>query len=453
MVEEFRKYLTENYLLNLSDRVLLAISGGIDSMVMAHLFLAIEANIGIAHCNFKLRGAESEEDEAFVKQFAFEHNIPFFSESFDTIGFASEKGISIQMAARELRYRWFEETRLKNNFQFISVAHNLNDNVETFLLNLTRGSGIAGLTGMKPKHKNLIRPLLFASRSSIVEYCNFNNIDFREDRSNAETKYKRNKIRHIIIPHFKEINPSFETTIIETAERLNEINEIISGHISGLRDKVSIVNNNSISFKINTLQSLSPRLTLLYELFRPYGVAKGQLDDLVKLINGKTGSQLITSSHRFIKNRKELVVSKNETDSDNLFEISGIKDFIKFPCYISAQIKKRDKGFIIPDSPEIACLDADKISFPMIIRKWRYGDSFYPLGMRQKKKLSDHFIDNKFSVLEKEDCWILESEGKIVWIINDRIDNRFRITSSTKKAMIIKVRSSEHDKDRSYLQP
>ena len=254
------------------------------------------------------------------------------------------------MAARELRYRWFEETRLKNNFQFISVAHNLNDNVETFLLNLTRGSGIAGLTGMKPKHKNLIRPLLFASRSSIVEYCNFNNIDFREDRSNAETKYKRNKIRHIIIPHFKEINPSFETTIIETAERLNEINEIISGHISGLRDKVSIVNNNSISFKINTLQSLSPRLTLLYELFRPYGVAKGQLDDLVRLINGKTGSQLITSSHRFIKNRKELVVSKNETDiRKNHFEISGIKDLIKFPTVIwfCPNQKKRQRRFIL----------------------------------------------------------------------------------------------------------
>ena len=282
MVEEFRKYIAENNLFNPSDRVLLAVSGGIDSMVMAHLFLAINASTGIAHCNFNLRGPESDEDEAFVKDFASLHKIPFFSESFDTTGFASEKGISIQMAARELRYRWFEEIRLKNNFYCISVAHNLNDNVETFLLNLTRGSGIAGLTAMKPKHKNLIRPLLFATRSSIVEYCNFNKIDFREDRSNAETKYKRNKIRHIIIPKFKEINPSFETTIIETAERLNEINEIISGHISGLRDKVTIVNKNSISFKINILQGLSPRLTLLYELFRPYGVAKGQLDDLVK---------------------------------------------------------------------------------------------------------------------------------------------------------------------------
>ena len=453
MLEEFRNYIEENDLLKLSDRILLAVSGGIDSMVMSHLFLSIDAKIGIAHCNFNLRGPESDEDEAFVRRFALSHNIEFFSENFDTIGFATEKGISIQMAARELRYRWFEEIRLKNNFSCISVAHNLNDNVETFLLNLTRGSGIAGLTGMKPKHNSLIRPLLFASRNSIVEYSKLNSVDYREDRSNAETKYKRNKIRHVIVPLFKEINPSFETTIIETAERLNEINEIISGHISGIRDKVSNISNNSICFKICTLQGLSPMHTLLYELFRPYGIGKGQLDDLVNLINGKTGSQLITPDYRLVKNRKELVVSKKETDSETCFEILRVKDFIKFPDYISARIKKINEGFKIPATSNIACLDADKISFPMIIRKWKYGDSFYPLGMNQKKKLSDYFIDNKYSVFEKDYCWILESAGKIVWIINDRIDNRYRITHSTKKALIIKVRSSELGKEDLYLQP
>jgi len=186
MIEEFSNFIEKNNLFNPSDNILLTVSGGIDSMVMAHLFLAIGAKIGIAHCNFCLRGPESDEDEAFVKSLASAHKIPFFSERFDTIGFASEKGISIQMAARELRYRWFEEIRLKNNFSYISVAHNLNDNVETFLINLTRGSGIGGLTGMNPKHKNLIRPLLFASRKSIIDYSNLNKIDYREDRSNSE---------------------------------------------------------------------------------------------------------------------------------------------------------------------------------------------------------------------------------------------------------------------------
>ena len=453
MVEEFRKYIEENTLVNQSDKILLTVSGGIDSMVMAHLFLKTGTRIGIAHCNFHLRGQESDKDEVFVKYFASTHEIPFFSESFDTTGYASEKGISIQMAARELRYRWFEGIRLKNNYTYIAVAHNLNDNVETFLINLTRGTGIAGLTGMKPKYLNLIRPLLFASRNAIKEYSSQNHVDFREDRSNAETKYTRNKIRHVIIPDFKEINPSFETTIIETAGRLNEINEIICRHISEIRDKVSIIKGDTINFKISILQGLSPKRTLLYELFRPFGIGNGQLDDLINLINGKTGSQLNTSGHRLIKNRKELVVSKNEADSENLLEISGFDDFIKFPGYISAGIKTVNTGFSIPASSNIACIDADKISFPMIIRRWKYGDSFYPLGMKQKKKLSDYFVDNKYSVLDKDHCLILESEGKIVWIVNERIDNRFRITANTKRALIIKVRSSEQDMEGLYLDP
>jgi tRNA(Ile)-lysidine synthase len=439
MIEEFRKYIEENSLINKSDRILLAISGGIDSMVMAHLFLTINTKIGIAHCNFNLRGMESDKDEAFVKHFASTHEIPFYSVSFDTAGFATEKGISIQMAARELRYRWFEEIRLRNNYTCISIAHNLNDNVETFLINLTRGTGIAGLTGMKPKHNTLIRPLLFATRNAIIEYSILNHVDFREDKSNAETKYTRNKIRHVIIPQFREINPSFEATITETAERLNEINDIIAGHISGIRDKVSIITDNTIAFKINALQGLSPQLTQLYELFRPYGIGKGQLHDLVKLINGKTGSQLITSGYILVKNRKEILVSKREADSENYFEISVLEDFVKFPGLISAEIKKVNSRFSIPLSSNIACLDVDMISFPMIIRKWKHGDSFYPLGMKQKKKLSDYFVDNKYSVIEKEHCRILESERKIVWIIGDRIDNRFRITKSTKKVLIIEV--------------
>jgi tRNA(Ile)-lysidine synthase len=437
MLEEFRTYIEENDLLNQSDRILLAVSGGIDSMVMAYLFTAIKADIAIAHCNFNLRGSESDKDEAFVKHYASVHKIPFFSIGFDTTGFASEKGISVQMAARELRYRWFEEIRLKNNYNYISVAHNLNDNVETFLINLTRGTGIAGLTGMKPKHKNIIRPILFASRNAIISFSDQYHIDYREDKSNAEIKYTRNKIRHVIIPHFREINPSFDTTITETAERLNEISEILAGHITSIRDRVSVARDNTIAFKINMLEVLSPKLTVLYELFRPFGIGKGQLDDLLNLITGKTGSQIITPGYRLIKNRKEIVVTKKEEGNEKLFEISEISDFDKLPVNLSASIKEVNSGFKIPESSEIACLDADKLSFPMIIRSWHHGDSFYPLGMKQKKKLSDYFIDNKFSVFEKEHCRILESDGRIVWIINDRIDNRFRITRNTTRTLII----------------
>jgi tRNA(Ile)-lysidine synthase len=261
-------------------------------------------------------------------------------------------------------------------------------------------------------------------------------------KSNAETKYTRNKIRHVIIPGFREINPSFETTIVETAERLNEINEIITANISGIRDKICIIRDGTIAFKINALQELTPKLTLLFELFRPYGIGKGQMEDLSKLINGNTGSQLITPDYRLINNRKEILVSKREVFSENYFEISEVKDFSKFSENISAEIKQLRKGFNIPSSSNIACLDADKLSYPMVIRKWKHGDSFYPLGMKQKKKLSDFFVDNKYSFFRKENCRILESEGKIVWIINDRIDNRFKILPSTKNALIIEVRNS-----------
>jgi tRNA(Ile)-lysidine synthase len=444
MIEEFRKFIGEHKLLGESDRILLAVSGGIDSMVMAQLFLSIGTNIGIAHCNFNLRGKESDKDEAFVKHFASENHIPFFTERFDTTGFATEKGISIQMAARELRYRWFEEIRHQNNFSLISIAHNLNDNVETFLINLTRGTGIAGLTGMKPIYKNIIRPLLFASRDAIIEYSNKNKVEYREDKSNAETKYTRNKIRHIIIPQFRSVNPSFETTITETAERLHEINEILTSHISEIREKVSFKRDNTIVFKLNALHGLMPKNTLIFELFKPFGISTGQMDDLLKLFVSRTGSQLFTSDYRLIKNRKELLVLKYENDSEDQFLINRLQDFRKFPECISAGIKKVNADFRIPDTSNIACLDAEKISYPMVFRKWKHGDSFYPLGMNQKKKLSDYFVDNKYSISDKEHCWILESDGKILWVANDRIDNRFKITRRTKKALIIEVKKSDH---------
>lgn len=441
MNEELRKFIDKNKLIDKSDRILLAVSGGIDSMVMAHLFVELKADIGIAHCNFSLRGKESDGDEELVKLFSLIHKIPFFTEKFETKKYASDNHVSIEMAARDLRYRWFEEIRVKQHYTLISVAHNRNDNVETFLLNLSRGTGIAGLTGMKPRNNFIIRPLLFASRKEIEKYCKEKHINYREDRSNADTKFKRNKIRHSILPKFLEINPSFENTIAETSERLNEINEIIIDHINKIRHEISTSNGETIVYSIESLQGLSPKLTMLYELFRPYGIGKGQLDDLIKLIDGRTGTNLFTDDYRVFKNRTELVVSKKENNTGNYFVIKSIEDFTNYKSCVSAEIIKLNEGFIMPESPDTACLDANKISFPMVIRKWKHGDSFYPLGMKQRKKLSDYFIDKKYSVLEKEQCMILESQDEILWLINDRIDNRFRITKSTAEILILKFES------------
>jgi len=438
MIDVFNKFSYDNHLFKHDDKILLAVSGGIDSMVMTHLFQKTGCRIAIMHCNFTLRSAESDKDEEFVRKYAELHSIPFFSNTFNTNEFARNNNISVQMAARDLRYNWFEEVRLKNNYDLIAVAHNLNDNAETLLINLTRGTGLAGLSGMRLISNHIIRPLLFATRDDIVKYSNKHQIKFREDKSNADTKYIRNKIRHQIIPLLKEINPSIEVTLNETAERFLGVNEIVAGYINKIREKISEQKDNIISYNISQLKHHLNNKTILFELFRPYGITNQQLDDLNKVINGKTGGQIITNCCRIIKNRKEIIVSMESCRSESVYTIDTPDAFKKIPGIVSAELLEVNDVFQIPYDSSIACLDFDKLNFPLKIRKWEPGDSFYPLGMKQKKKLSDYFIDNKYSMLDKENILILESEGKIIWIIGDRIDNRFKISRTTKNALIIK---------------
>jgi tRNA(Ile)-lysidine synthase len=442
MLQEFRKYIEENDLITGKGKALLTVSGGIDSMVMCHLFISAGIRAGIAHCNFHLRGKESELDETFVKKFAALHKIPFHSVSFDTTGYASEKGISIQMAARELRYRWFEEVRSEHGYDSIAIAHNLNDNVETFLINLTRGTGISGLTGMKPHYNYLIRPLLFASRKAITGYSVKNKVKFREDRSNSDVKYTRNKIRHSILPIFREMNPSFDITITETAERLSEINEIVTAYIGGIKKDIARDKKNILTFNATDLKKVYPQRTVLFELFRPYGLAPAQVDELIKIIGSRSGQKLYTKTHCISKNRNEIIVTQPDLSPEYIFRAETIGDLRKIPGILSVEIKTSLKAFKIPVSASIACLDAEKVDFPVTLRRWTHGDFFYPLGMSSRKKLSDYFIDRKYSVPEKERQLILESDGKIIWVIGERIDNRFRITDTTKKALIIKFAGS-----------
>jgi tRNA(Ile)-lysidine synthase len=438
MLNEFKRFIAVHNLVTAGDKILVAVSGGVDSMVMTQLFLELGYNIGLAHCNFSLRGRESDNDEKMVSKYATDHNIPFFSTRFDTKTYARKKGLSVQMAARELRYSWFEEIRMNNEFNSVAVAHNLNDNIETLIINLVRGTGLTGLTGMKPKNNNIIRPMLFATREEIMLYCKEHQIIYREDKSNAETKYTRNKIRHRVIPVLKEINPSIEMTLSETAERFAGINDIVSEFIHKLRDKITEHKEDMISFNISLLRPHLKNRATVYELFKPFGVTNMQLNDLIKVINGKTGNKIYTETHRLLKNRKEIIVSPEQSKNDLSFFIKKINGLNTVPGIISAEYVNITDSFEIPSDQSVACIDSEKMTFPVNIRKWKPGDNFIPLGMKQKKKLSDYFIDNKYSILEKENKYILESEGKIVWIIGDRIDNRFRITRSTKRALIIK---------------
>jgi tRNA(Ile)-lysidine synthase len=439
MFEELLNYIRKHNLFKRQDRILLAVSGGIDSMVMSHLFLKLGTDIGIAHCNFCLRAMESDKDEELVQQFSNNNNIPFFSKRFTTKEYAKKNGISIQMAARDLRYEWFEKIRLENRYDLIAVAHNLNDNIETMLINLTRGTGLTGLSGMRPAGNRIIRPLLFATRKKIEEYCNDNHIVFREDKSNAETKYIRNKFRHLVIPVLKEINPSVEETLNETAEKLSGIDEIVSVYIDKIRSQTSIRKGSITVFNIEKLKKHQESKALIFELFSPYGLTGLVTGDLIRLLNGKTGKQIFTRTHRILRNREELIVSPLAIRNHERHEIKVAEDLLMIPGIKSAGIIDAGQGFRIPGKKSIACIDSGKIKFPIIIREWEKGDYFYPLGMKKKKKLSDYFIDRKYSLIKKENTLILESEGEIVWIIGERLDERFKVTESTSGILKIEI--------------
>jgi len=439
MSDEFRNFILDNKLFESDARILLAVSGGIDSMAMAHLFLSIGMHPAVAHCNFSLRGSESDLDEVFVRDFAASHNLPFHSIRFDTKEYARSGKISVQMAARELRYEWFEKIRKENNYDLIAIAHNLNDNIETLLINLIRGTGITGLSGIRPAGNSVIRPLLFATRQKISEYCNENGIVYREDRSNAETKYTRNKIRHLVIPVLREINPSVEDTLNETAQRFASLDKIISDFIDNLIRMTSVAEGDTIVFSVNKLTELNPGRALLFELFSRYGVTGSGSSDLLRILNGKTGKKIITPTHRIVKNRDELIVSPARGSESADYLISKTGDFTGIPGVLSAEIIDIGQDFIIPRDNCVACIDLGKAGFPFILRGWRRGDFFYPLGMNKKKKLSDFFTDRKYSLPEKEKARILESDGKIVWLLGERPDDRFKVTASTSKVLLIRV--------------
>ncbi|MDR2886924.1 MAG: tRNA lysidine(34) synthetase TilS [Bacteroidales bacterium] len=436
MNNRFIEYLTGKCRTGADKKYLLAVSGGIDSMTMASLFRKAGIDAGIAHCNFSLRGNESDLDEELVKQYAAENNMPFLHIRFDTGKYAAAQGISIQMAARNLRYEWFEKTRINHEYHYIATAHNLNDNVETLLLNLVRGTGIKGLTGIQPAAGYIVRPLLFALRSEIESHAMENGIVFREDRSNSETKYTRNKIRHLVLPLLREINPSVEKTLDETIERMQETGQAVESHVAAIRGKVSETEGNRTVFNIDGLERLQPNKTILYELFKPFGLSGTQAGELSEIIAGQTGKRIITKSHTILKDRERIVVSPNSNNT--VYEvINSYRELEKTSLFNSVATVLVTDNFKIPADSIIACLDEDEIKYPLTVRNWRDGDYFYPLGMNSKKKVSDFLTDNHIPRTDKDRLLVLESDSKIAWVIGYRIDNRFRIKPQTRKALII----------------
>ena len=443
MLDDFLKFIWKNRLASRKDRILLAVSGGIDSMVMAHLFREAGFNTGIAHCNFCLRGEESDLDEDLVRKYASSNKLQFHVISFDTKEYASRKKISIQMAARELRYEWFEKIRKDFSYRTTAVAHNMNDNIETVIINLIRGTGITGLTGIKPAGDGIIRPLLFATRTRIEEYCSRNCIEYREDRTNAETRYMRNKIRHLVVPVLRELNPSVVESVSATSDRLEGTLEILTGYIDSIRRSVIQNIGDNVIFSINGLKNLSLSGSLLFELFRPYNIGSKTSGDLLKVINGRTGGQVLTPTHRIIRNRDELIVTPIRIVMNDVSIIENIEELLAHPHIKSAQITDNSQNLKFSAGRSVAFLDYEKIHFPLIIRKWKKGDSFHPFGMKHQKKLSDYFIDRKYSIIDKEKALIMESGGDIVWIIGERTDDRFKVTGAT--SLVLRLECNTDD--------
>ncbi|MFH2143146.1 MAG: tRNA lysidine(34) synthetase TilS [Bacteroidota bacterium] len=431
MLKDFNTFILKNQLFEETDRIILAVSGGIDSMTMLDLFSKTDNEFCIAHCNFKLRGKESDYDELFVKKVASENDIPFYSKSFNTKQYAEKNKISIQMAARELRYSWFEHLLKKLSYEYVAVAHNADDVVETFMINISKGTGIKGLSGIKPKSRQVVRPLLFADRSKIETYAISNNVQYREDSSNHSDKYYRNFIRHKILPVCQELNPGFKNNILDTIKILKSTSSIFYEKISEVKEQIIQEAGNKIFIDIKKLQNLSTPDAYLYEFLFPYGFNYEQVINIISSMDKQSGKKYLSQSHILVKDRDKLIISKNEI-SDHEFYIIGSNRKIEHPLSLNCSIISNSEKLIVPKERNIAWLDADKLVFPLKIRKWEKGDHFVPLGMSNFKKLSDFFSDNKFSIIDKSETWILTSESDIVWVVNHRIDNRYKVTNNTK---------------------
>ena len=443
MLQKFTQYIVKEKLFTQKHKLLVAVSGGNDSMALCALLKEAGFNFAVAHCNFKLRGAESDGDAAFVENYCGNNKIKHFYTSFDTSNYAAKHKISTQMAARDLRYAWFEELMKKNKFEFLLTAHHLNDNIETFFINLLRGSGINGLKGIVPVNGKVVRPLLFATREEIEEYVKQNGIGFREDSSNIEDKYLRNRLRHTIIPEFKRLNPSFEQTMLKELDILKEVNTLVTKEVEKKKRLISNIRNGAGKIDIAKLEKTDSPQLLLFELLKDFGFNSTQASNIHDTLRGLPGKIFSSDTHQLIKDRKFLVLKKKTKSSKQEFSIGKISKELTEPVNLTVSYIKLKKGVDakIPALKNVAYLDADKLKFPLKLSKWQLGDKFRPLGMKDFKKLSDFFIGEKMNLFEKENQWVLRSGKEIVWILDKRIDDRYKITEKTKRICIIELKS------------
>jgi tRNA(Ile)-lysidine synthase len=443
MLQRFRTFISRNQLFSPSSTILIAVSGGVDSVVMCELMRQARFKFAIAHCNFRLRGKESDEDEAFVRHLALAMDVPIHVKSFDTTSYAQANGLSIQMAARDLRYAWFEQLLDEFGYKYVANAHHLDDQAETFFINLLRGTGLSGLHGIMAKQGRIIRPLLFATRDEIEEFANTEGLQWREDSSNKSKKYLRNRLRHEIIPVLKKIDPAFTRNLNNTIRILRETETIYRQKIDEGKADLIETNTNDVRILISWLEEFSPMETWLYELLRPYDFSYPVVEEIVNSLASISGKIFYSPTHRLIRDRDYLIIESfaqiDQKSADPIIAFDPLLELQpQLPVPVSFRIE-RYKDFKIPEGAAIACFDYDQLEFPLFMRHWKQGDFFLPFGSTGKKKLSDFFVDNKLSIDEKERLWLLTSGSDIIWVTGMRSDNRYRLTSKTRKVLVAEL--------------
>lgn len=427
LVKKVKEFIEKEDLFSKQDKILVALSGGADSVALTRILITLGYHCEAAHCNFELRGEESDRDEDFVRNFCRSLNIKCHSIHFETRRYAAQQSISIEMAARELRYNWFSKICEESDCQVVAVAHHKDDSVETMLLNLIRGTGINGLLGIRPKNGNVVRPLLCASRQEVVAYLHRMNQTYVTDSTNLEDEYTRNKIRLNLLPLMEEINPSVKDGLVKTASYLNDISKVYQQAIKESIDRIFITPEKEIS--IEKLMNEPAPQALLFEVLFPLGFNSTQVEEVYGSLNGQPGKRFISSQWQVVKDRDLLLIEKVKTANDK-------------PQIIFEEVLFT-KEFVIPKDKNTACFDANKFKGVISIRKWEKGDYFIPFGMKGKKLVSDFMTDSKFSLLKKEQQWVLSCNDQIAWLIGERTDNRFRIDDSTQKVIIAKLGKQE----------
>jgi tRNA(Ile)-lysidine synthase len=435
MLEKLQAHINQNFPFLDNEKLLLATSGGLDSMVMAQLFSQMPYEIALAHCNFQLRGVESFEDQKFVEDYAEKQSIPLFLTQFDTTAFAKDYKLSTQVAARDLRYNWFYELMEEEQFDYVLTAHHADDNIETFLINLGRGTGLDGLVGIPSQNDKIIRPLLIFSREEIEIYASENNLQWREDSSNASNKYLRNKIRHDLVPLFKELNPHFIATFQNTQTYLREAQAMVEDAAIMVYQQVAEQKDDTIHFDLIQLKRLTNYKSYLYHWLREFGFTAW--DDIYSLVESQSGKQVLSTDFRLIKDRDSLLlVPMQENNMEGEFYIENGVEEVKIPLKLSiSKVEERTTS-----SNTTIFVDERKLVFPLVLKRWRDGDVFQPYGMNGKsKKLSKFFKDEKLSVVDKENIWILWSAGTIVWVVGLRQDDRFKIENNTEHILKLEI--------------